>query len=244
MTDFSVELPEPPMPRRSRSVWINRATSVAALLIAVGTLLGACLHLTGHVAHITELRSLGVPSDLFPRAVEWTMIHGYYAIYFEAARALGNMPWVLLGMICLAIAFAIWINRLPQPRKRALFFDRLPSWLKNIVSAVFLSALWMTTIFYLLLVALMITIIPALVGERAGKHSATEALASYRSSERLADRAELWCNGELLLQGHIIAVSSDLIALFDTELDQVRVVGKAGIEIRTRPRPTSSEDAL
>ncbi|MCD9125399.1 hypothetical protein [Luteimonas fraxinea] len=241
MTDAAAIQPDPTSPRRSQSTWMNLATSMAALLIAVGTLLGICLHLTGHVAHITELRSWGVQSDLFPRPSEWTMINGYYAIFFETTRTLSDMPWALVVTVCLAIAFLILIYRLPPPKKRAPILDRFPNWLKSIISAVTLSALWMTTIFYLLLVALMIAIIPAVVGERAGKHSADEALASYRSSKSFASRAELWRGEELLMQGHIIAVSSDLIALFDTDLDQARTIDRAGIEIRTRPKTSVSK---
>lgn len=237
MTDAPVDPSELPRPRWSVGTWINRAASLAALLIAVGTLLGICLHLTGHVAHITELRQHGIPSDLFPRSAEWTMIHGFYAIFFEVARTLGDMPWRLVITLCLAIAFAILIYRLPAP-KRSSLISRLPRWAKSVISAVALSALWMTTLFYLLLVALLIAVIPALVGERAGKHSATQALASYRSSEKPVDPSELWRDGELVMRGHIIAASSELIALFDPNLDQARTIDRAGIEIRTRPKPS------
>lgn len=128
--------------RRPLSVWVNRLASVAALLLTSGTLVGVCLHLTGHVAHITELRRVGVPSDLFGRGAEWTMINGYYAIYFESARMLGNMPWKHLGVICLMIAFAIWFFRLPAPKRvRAQWVEKIPAWIKNAFSAVFLSAL-------------------------------------------------------------------------------------------------------
>ncbi|UHH09204.1 hypothetical protein LU699_12990 [Luteimonas fraxinea] len=220
-------------------MWINRATSLTALVVAVGTLLGFCLHLTGHVAHITDLGNWGVQSDLFPRPAEWTIINGYYAIFSETARTLSDMPWSLIVTVCLAIAFAILVHRLPAPKKRALITDRLPNWLKNTIAAIALSALWMTAIFYLLLIVLMIAIIPAAVGQRAGEDTAAQNLARYRSSENLTDPDELWRGGELLMQGHIIAASTDLVALFDTELDQVRIIDRAGIEIRSRPRKSA-----
>ncbi len=221
---------------RSLSVWVGRLTSVAALLIALGTLVGVCLHLTGHVAHITELRRVGVPSDLFGRGAEWTMINGYYAIYLESARMLANMPWKHLGVTCLMIAVAIWFFRLPAPKRvRSQWGEKIPVWLKNAVSAIFVSALTMTVAFYLFLVVLLIAIIPALVGESAGKRSADKMIDSFRTGKHYLDPAEIWRENELMIRGHIVATSTEHLAIFDTENQRLRVVELQNLEIRTQP---------
>ncbi|WP_157515172.1 hypothetical protein [Luteimonas abyssi] len=223
-------------PNRSLSVWASRLTSVMALLIALGTLAGICLHLTGHIAHITQLRGLGVPSDLFGRGVEWTMINGYYAIYYESARLLDNMPLTLLGVICLMIALVIWFFRLPAPKRaRSQWVEKIPAWLKNAASAILLSALSMTLAFYLFLLILLIAIIPALVGESAGKQSADKMIDSFRTGEHYLDPAELWRENELMIRGYIVATSTDHVAIFDTESERLRVVEFQNFEVRTQP---------
>ncbi|EWC53002.1 hypothetical protein XAR_0441 [Xanthomonas citri pv. glycines str. 8ra] len=44
--------------------------------------------------------------------------------------------------------------------------------------------------------------------------------------------SELWEKGERKIRGHIIASSSDLIAIYDTDLHQVRTLSRGDWEIR------------
>lgn len=93
----------------------------------------------------------------------------------------------------------------------------------------------MTVGFYLLLVVLLIAIIPALVGESAGNHSADKMIDSFRTGKHYLNPAELWRGNEMMIAGYIVATSTEHLAIFDTESRRMRVVELQNLEIRTQP---------
>lgn len=221
---------------RPRDGLLSALTAMTGILIASATALGVCLHLTGHVAHIKELSSLGVPSDFFPRSVEWTMINGYYAAFLEWTRTLSDMPWGKLTLAFLLLAFGIWFYRLPLTEGRAAWIDRRPAWLREVLTALVASGATIAVCFYLLFLISLIAIVPGYVGESAGAHSAKQKLALYRSTSLSKAPDELWRDGRLMMRGHVIAVSTEMIAFYDRAQNVARVIDRRDVELRARPR--------
>lgn len=244
MSDATNPAPADQPASRPLNALLSAAASTTGILLAFGTVLGVCLHLTGHVAHISQLGDWGVPSDLFPRGVEWTMINGYYAVFREWTRTIKDMPWGLLAIACLLLTFWIWLYRLPTREKRPAWVDRLPKWLRDILLALVASAATITAGFYLLFLVSLIAIVPGFIGERAGQDAAREDLKRFQSTPIADAPAELWRQDKPLMRGHVIAVSTELIAFYDSAQARVRVVDREGIELRSRPRvrPEATQD--
>jgi hypothetical protein len=236
MGDDSNPAPHDAKSRRPLQALLSTATSLTGILVASATALGACLHLTGHVAHIKELAGLGVPSDFFPRGVEWTMINGYYAAFLEWTRTLDDMPWGLLTLAFLLLAYGIWFYRLPNLDKRPAWIDRRPKWLREIITALVASGATLAVCFYLLFLVSLVAIVPGYIGESAGQHSAEQKIALYRSTPPSKAPDELWRDGEPVMRGHVIAVSTEMIAFYDSAQGVSRVVDRKGVELRARPR--------
>lgn len=219
------------------SSWLTFATTLSALVLALGTLVGVCLHVTGHIAHTTYLRSVGVPADLFPRSVEWTMINGYYAIFSEWTHTLGYMPWGLLLVLLIMLSFLIWLYRLPPPapERSHNLAQKLPPLARELLLAVLGSAVAIATFITLFLAASLIALVPGLIGERAGTEAAEKNLRLFRADFSQNPPAEVWKQGELVARGHFIAVSTDLIALYNTKENRVEIIDRGGTELRSRP---------
>ncbi|WP_274514641.1 hypothetical protein [Xanthomonas campestris] len=89
--------------------------------------------------------------------------------------------------------------------------------------------IYLIVLFYL--VGLLVAIIPGLVRERAGVEQATKEKRLLIGAVSSAE-TELWEEGERKIRGHIIASSSELIAIYDIDLHRVRTMSRGSFEIR------------
>jgi len=226
---------------RSPSQIASTLATIAGGLLAVATIMGFCLHLSGDVAYSTYLTGVGVQSTSFPQAADWKIIHGYYVTVIQGIRLLGNIPWrIVLTMIGLS-TFAIVMMRAPvkeNPKPRA-WLDRQSYWIREPITTllgttVFLAAASSVGCFILLL-----AIVPGLAAEKYGKAKADEINRLMRH-EKAEEMSELWKEDKRLVRGHIITTSDDLIAVYDADLKTVRTLPREGIEIRT-PLPNSKK---
>ncbi|MBB2805616.1 hypothetical protein [Xanthomonas arboricola] len=209
-------------------------TRFVGSLAAMTTLAGVVLHGCGHVAYTTYLDAWGVQADLFPQSTDWKIVNGYYAIVLQGVGILRSVPWRVPITFFLMLWFAIWLYRLPTGpaiNNRITLFIRERPWLSGIVSSAGMAASVVYLGVMLYLVGLLVAIMPGLVGERAGKEKATKERRRLLGPVSTSD-SELWEKGERKIRGHIIASSSDLIAIYDTDLHQVRTLSRGDWEIR------------
>ncbi|WP_355505482.1 hypothetical protein RZV16_16325 [Xanthomonas cannabis] len=226
---------------QSPSQIASTLATIAGGILAVATIIGFCLHLSGDVAYSTYLTGVGVQSTSFPQAADWKIIHGYYVTVFQGIHLLGNIPWrIVLAMLGLS-TFAIVMMRAPvkeNPKARA-WLERQSYWVRESIITllgmmVFLSAAAGAGCFILIL-----AIVPGLAAEKYGKAKA-DATNQLMHHEKAEEMTELWKEDKRLLRGHVITTNNDLIAVYDADLKTTRTLPRDGIEIRT-PLPISKK---
>ncbi|HEL4857915.1 TPA: hypothetical protein UL920_001103 [Stenotrophomonas maltophilia] len=218
---------------KSPSHIASALTTMAGGILAVATLIGFFLHLSGDVAHSTYLTEMGVPAALFPQATDAKIIHGYYVVIIQGIRLISDIPWgIVLTMIGMS-TLSIVIARAPVKENTAMrgWLERRSYWIRQPIvallgSAVFLSAAASVGCFVLLL-----AIVPGLTGERFGKSKASETKSLIHRGEA-DDLCELWKDNQRLARGQVIAASSELISFYDIDLKAVRILELNNIEIR------------
>lgn len=129
---------------------------------------------------------------------------------------------------------AIWVYRLPAQSVRngrlQDFYRRHPRVKLGLTSGgIAFSGIYLALTLYS--VGLLVSTIPGVIGERYGKKEAVTEKRRLLGPVSRGD-TELWEKGERKIRGHIIASSSDLIAIYDTDLHQVRTLSRGDWEIR------------
>ncbi|MCE4364876.1 hypothetical protein [Xanthomonas hortorum] len=208
-------------------------TRFVGSLAAMTTLAGVLLHGCGHVAYTSYLDAWGVQADLFPQSPDWKVVRGYYAIVSQWVGIIRSVQWQLPIIVFLMLWIAIWLYRLPtRPQNKEFipFIQRRP-WLMNIILSGWFAALSIYLVTFIYLVGLLAAIMPGLAGERAGTQQATKEKQQLLGPTSKIE-TELWEDGKPKIRGHIIASSSDLIAISDTDSHQVRTLSRGDWEIR------------
>ncbi len=226
-----------PSPEDANTASSKRSWSITRFvgsLAAVTTLAGIVLHGCGHVAYTSYLKAWGVQADLFPQSTDWKVVRGYYAIVLQGLGMFRSFPWFSVATAFVFVWIAVLIYRLPArpvgEGRIKEFFLRHP-WIKLISSSAGIAASGVYLALTLFLVGLLVATLPGLLGEHAGKDDANAEKGRLLGPVSRGD-SELWEKGERKIRGHIIASSSDLIAIYDIDLHQVRTLSRGDWEIR------------
>ncbi len=225
-----------PSPEDANKVSSKRSWSITTLIgsiAAMTTLAGILLHGCGHVAYTSYLDAWGVQADLFPQSADWKVVRGYYAIVLQGVGTIRSVPWQLPVIVFPMLWIAIWLYRLPirpQSKEFIPFIQRRP-WLMNIILSGWFAGLAIYLVTFIYLFGLLVAIIPGLAGERAGTQQATKEKQQLLGPISKVE-TELWDDGKPQIRGHIIASSSELIAIYDIDLHQVRTLSRGDWEIR------------
>ncbi|MGQ5297756.1 hypothetical protein ACULL9_00190, partial [Xanthomonas arboricola pv. corylina] len=176
----------------------------------------------------------GVQSDLFPQSADLKVVRGYYAIVLQGLGMIQSFPWISIVIAFFVLWLAVWVYRLPTQSVRdghlQRFYRRYPWFKLGLTSAgIAASGIYLTMASYI--VGLLVLTIPGVIGERYGKKEAVTEKRRLLGPVSRGD-TELWEKGERKIRGHIIASSSDLIAIYDTDLHQVRTLSRGDWEIR------------
>jgi hypothetical protein len=226
-----------PSPEDANKTSSKRSWSITTLIgsiAAMTTLAGIVLHGCGHVAYTSYLNAWGVQADLFPQSTDWKVIRGYYAVVLEGIGVIHSVPWLVLLLAFFLLWLAVWVYRFPaRPTKGVRmkeFGRRHPSIMLVLSSGgIAASGIYLaTTLFF---VGLFVSVLPGFVGEHAGKKEASAEQLRLLGPVSRGD-TELWEKGERKIRGHIIASSSELIAIYDIDLHQVRTLSRGDWEIR------------
>lgn len=217
-------------------------TALLGSVVAATTLAGILLHGCGHVAYTSYLKAWGLQPELFPQSTDWKIVRGYYVIVLQGIGLIHSTPWIALIGAFFALWFAIWLFQKPSNQSRSglldQFTERYPG-LRDIVTSGQLAAIgiYLTITFFLF--GLLMATMPGLIGERAGKQDAAREKSQLLGPVERGE-SELWDGKELKMRGHIIASSPELIAIYDTNLHQVRTLSRGSIEIRAGTTFTTS----
>lgn len=217
------------------------ASTLAALgggLLAIATIAGFCLHLAGHVAHTAYLSNLGVEPDLYPQGADWKVINGYYAVVLQGFGVLKDFPWGHIFLVFIGAAFLIFVIRLPNESGATLrWLDGRSRLFRESILAMTGSlsaiAMFISASSFVLLIA----IVPGLAGELWGKERAQKLHASLLRGD-VKDSSELWRNGRLEQSGFVVAISKDLISIYDPKSKIIRTIDRTRTELR---QPLSQE---
>lgn len=206
--------------------------TIAGAILALATIVGFCLHLSGDVAYSTYLTTLGIQPTLFPQAPDWKIIHGYYVTLLQGLGLLKDVPWGAVLVIFGLLTLAIVIIRIPVKENSELrgWFDRQSFWVKQPIVAALGSTLFLSSAVCVGCCILLLAIVPGLAGEKFGKAKAEETKLLIQQNAGLS---ELWRDNQRFSSGHIITSNDGLIAIYDTDLKTMRTLPREGVEIRT-----------
>lgn len=231
-----------------RPKW-NFATvaKVAAVATAVG---GVTLHLMGYVADQTYLSRMGVNPDMFPRGTDWLVFNGYFA-YFDRLVYMLNAGllryWYAVAFVVLVPPTYFTLERLApklsreQPKALRWFLARCPR-LCSYIGSLLKAGLVALTVFYFVMAASLVMLIPAAGGQAAGKDLAANSLKRFETGcDTSKACSDITADGVRIGRGYIVAASEGRVAYFDPELQQTVTRESHGLLITTPPGPGFSK---
>lgn len=229
----------------------ERLFSLLAMLAKAVAILASAgavsLHLIGYVAQQSYLRAFNIDPDGFPRAMDWILINGYYSVLDILIFSVGNVSFSIMAALLALIFIAIIIVRW-TPQKRDV-----PSWIKWIskyprvkffIDSLFFSIISIVSAYQIFMFALLVVIVPAIMGQSFGNRAAKVDIALYAKGCAAKNPcSQIWMNGSPLAKGFIIATSDDRLAFYDVEVRMVRQMERSGMELRTAidPKLTPNE---
>lgn len=221
---------------------------VATSLVGVATVL---FHFLGVVIRQTYLSEFGVDIDLFPKSIDWLLVHGYYGIYSGVGMLFVAIARNVTGVMLLAVFIGLYMRWIVSPwnpftrvDKMQAWLLRVPAWLRSTLLTGVWGALTGLLLAPLLLALFFLIGIPAKAGKAIGQTLAIDSSEDFIKGCQLSNSActQLIKNGEPFGTGYLLDTSSSHLAYFDVALKRARVIPMEGLEMRaTRPPKTASE---
>lgn len=226
--------------------WSNLA-KIGAITTAVG---GVSLHLMGQVAHRVYLYQMGVNAGHFPKTTDWFVINGYYSLaelFLALAKVFSTHIWQIVLAILVLSIYMYGIEKLggwlqaKDPRPKLAGF---PVWASNLIRNLLASTFVLVGIPVAIMFVMMILLLPAVVGETAGKDVAAKELARFvlgcdsEGSDASVRCSQIVIDGKVLVTGYIIDASQSHVAIFDPATRRTTVVETAGKAIIGRQAST------
>lgn len=229
--------------------WSNLA-KIGAITAAIG---GVSLHLMGQAAHRVYLNQMGVNAGHFPKTTDWFVINGYYSLaelFLVFVKAFSAHTWqIMLSILALSLYMYCmeklggWVRAKDPARRLA----GLPAWVSDLTRNLFASTFVLVGIPIAIMFVMIILLLPAVVGETAGKDVAARELVRFASGcDRDKSNASVLCSqivldGKVLATGYIIDASQSHVAIFDPATRRTMVVETAGKAITGRKASIPSD---
>lgn len=198
----------------------------------------------GLTRHQVYLGFWGVNANLFPKATDWLLLHGYYGLidrFVAVFNALmGNIAWSIAAAIFLA--FAVFLvdlfNRLEFPQIPAKLVQG-EGWLRRLLLLMLFALLVFVSLPGTLLVLTAFSAVPAALGETAGRSAAEAVLIEYKKGcvESRHHCVQLRNNGAEVAKGFVLDDSQAHIAIFDVDLQRSRTLPREGLEVISLKEP-------
>lgn len=223
------------MPTRARSLSWATILSVLTAAITAG---GVTLHLIGDVTHRQYLRFWGIESSIFPKSTDWILINGYYSLvdrFIVILGALwGNALWLLLGTVALGLYIFVLLSPIGGTREETpTWMKRWPKWGVRLLRQMWLTALFVAAIPCAMIFLTAMMVIPAALGETAGKAAAEKQALHYQEGCEKSKRScvQIKRDGEIIATGFVLESSPLYIAILDEVSQQARVIPLDKVEL-------------
>jgi hypothetical protein len=217
-----------------RASWVL-VTGVVSALAAAATVL---LHFVGMVTHSHYLSFWGLDAGLFPKATDWILMNGYYALFERFAFTLGLIWAQLLVLPLIAGAVAIYVSFLLSPsdfgaKRVFLLLGKAPTRVRGFLRRAFIAFVFVLLFPAVLLALTAFMAAPALIGETAGRAIAEKHASEFKAACAKPDRRciELHRNGAAFAKGYLLDSSTSHIAIFDVSLQRARALSREGVEV-------------
>lgn len=224
----------------TESIEEPRGKLLLTLLPLIAGLLTAgsvCLHAIGAITHRTFLNEMGVPPDLFPKDVAWTLINGFYAVFDRwhlLFKIYADSPWefILYCIMLSAILLAYWYLYRWSPKKSELA-DNLPPWGKAALRFVGLCVVIAGSLPGAVCFVMLLMIFIGAPGEFSGKAQAEKLRERYAiGCTSKAPCTDVFKGNNLLISGVVLDSSQTHIAVYDPQTKLSHVLETVGLELR------------
>lgn len=203
------------------------------------------LHTVGSIRHNNYLAAWGLDADLFPKSLDWMLIHGFYGV-FNRLSWLFSFAWNNLGRFLLAVAALVayfFLLSTPGPEGDGLrrWLQASKAWVRRLIKvALFTFIGSMSALLAMLLIYLAIVLLGAL-GESAGLAGAEQSKLEFRKGCAASKPrcVTLLRDDKPIAHGYLLDSSPEHIALFDVDLKQARAIPRDGLELRSDPERTA-----
>lgn len=211
-----------------------------SLLTALFTVGAVALHLIGDLSHRQYLNYWGIDAGLFPKTTDWILINGYYGVVerFVAIliAMLHNLHW--LGVAALILGVYLFILLSPTGASPA-WLMRQSEWQRRLIRQLLITALFVSLAPFALFLVTAIMVVPAALGETAGKAAAEKEALEYRKGCQTSKMScvELKKEGQTIVTGFVLDTSPSHIAIFDAQLQRGRVLSRDNLEVMSSRTP-------
>jgi hypothetical protein len=245
-TTQSTETSAQKAPRAQSLNWTS-ALSVLTALVALGSVI---LHFIGDVSHRQYLKFWGVDSGLFPKSTDWILINGYYSLVTRFIVILDVIFKNLLWLAVVAIVAGLYVAFLLSPMgggrgELPSWLKRRPEWVRRLFANMLTTALFVAAFPLALFVLTSVMVIPAALGEGAGRATAESELGVFQKGCVASARpcVEVRKEGQLVATGFVLDSSTSYLAIFDERTQQGRVIPLDKVElVSARPIASSPKE--
>ena len=239
------EIEENTPPRKRTALNWPTTLSLLTALVATGTV---TLHLIGDVRHRHYLMYWNVDAGLFPKSADWILINGYYGVVDRFASILasivGNLHWLAVATVILGVYFFVLLS----PTMGALgkapdWLLRQPEWRRRLIRQMMLTAIVISVVPCALFVLTAFMVVPAALGEAAGKAAAESQAVEYLKGCQ-ASRipcVEVQREGKVIGTGFVLDSSPSHLAIFDAQIQRGRILALEKIEVLSTRMPTLTQ---
>lgn len=214
--------------------WTTALSSFTAF-VAVGTV---TLHLIGDLSHRHYLKFWGIDAGLFPKTTDWILINGYYGVVdrFVAilTAMLGNLSWMAIAAAILGLYVFILLSPAGGASGKApAWLLRQPPWRLRLIQQMLLTAAFVAAVPCALFLLIAFMVVPAALGETAGKFSAEKEASEYRKGcqHSKIPCVELKAEAKTIATGFVLDSSLSHIAIFDAQMQRARVFALEKLEV-------------
>ncbi|OUM00784.1 hypothetical protein A8M77_19005 [Variovorax sp. JS1663] len=210
------------------------AVSVLTALVAVGT---ATLHLLVRVSHQVYLQSWGIDAGVFPKPTDWLLIYGYYGMVDRSVAVFNavasNLGWLAVAMVVAALYLFVLFSPSGLGTGTVPKWLQHPPWRRRLAKYLVIGGLVGAAIPGALVLWTTLMVIPAALGETAGKAHAEREAAEFKKG---CEHAKYTCvqlkkGGELLGLGFVLDGSPSHIAIYDVQVQRARVIPRDAVEM-------------
>ncbi|MFP8780123.1 hypothetical protein [Hydrogenophaga sp. RWCD_12] len=234
-------------PPRVQSLNWTTALSVLTALVALGSVI---LHFIGDVSHRQYLKFWGIDAGLFPKSTDWILINGYYSLVTRFIAILEvifkNVHWLATAAILLGLYMGFLLTPIGSGRGvMHEWLQRRSARYRNFLRITYFTALLVGALPLAMFVLTSVMVIPAALGEEAGRAAAENELDVFRKGCSISTPrcVEARREGQLVATGFVLDSSTSYLAIFDERTQQGRVIPLDKVElVSARPIASSPKE--